>query len=666
MAGEIIYSSYRKEALDALQNLYWGINSGQVSDTDKESAYLLKTGDSGEGDYYFNTDQFVIDSVHNSIGINTISSEGHSLAINAVDGFCLQLIYNDVDSNPTNYANIHVDSGGNLIIDASGGVVSFNDNNIYTTGGAGIGAGDITGGVVNVGYGFRITNTAAANAVLRGNGTNFVSSAAAALTRTDDTNVTLTLGGTPSTALLDAVSLTLGWSGQLAVSRGGSGVSSHTAYAVLCGGTTATGAVQSITSVGSSGQVLTSNGAGALPTFQDASGGEVYWELNESDNSIYNTNDSGNGAVGIGTNGSYDCRGIFDVYKEGNIYLVHDTTDGSTQTLYLPGHIFMAPYNGSNICYLQARRGNSSGSTELQMRVYNAGSLVEAIRINYVGNVGIGDTSPTEGKLVVIGGAYKGVYATSDSDIGVYGYSAAAHGIEGKTISDSQYQAGVHGVEDGYDSCYGVWGESLNSSIGVYGTGSTGVYGVGTAYGVVGNGTVYDFYATGSGTNYGPFTGGHEVKISDIIPKEQYLKGMIVSCTGEVMVRKDSISSTLPIVVLSSESNDKKVFGVFNSIVELRKDHWYEKSEGEYFAAINALGEGRVLVTNINGNIECGDYITTSNIAGYGMKQEDDLMHNYTLGKVTETIDWEIITETLVYNNVQYKVYLIGVIYTSA
>lgn len=46
-----------------------------------------------------------------------------------------------------------------------------------------------------------------------------------ALTRTNDTNVTLTLGGTPSTALLKASSLTLGWTGQLSPSRGGTGVS---------------------------------------------------------------------------------------------------------------------------------------------------------------------------------------------------------------------------------------------------------------------------------------------------------------------------------------------------------------------------------------------------------------------------------------------------------
>ena len=41
----------------------------------------------------------------------------------------------------------------------------------------------------------------------------------AALTKVDDTNVTLTLGGSPTTSLLTATSLTLGWSGTLADAR---------------------------------------------------------------------------------------------------------------------------------------------------------------------------------------------------------------------------------------------------------------------------------------------------------------------------------------------------------------------------------------------------------------------------------------------------------------
>lgn len=58
-------------------------------------------------------------------------------------------------------------------------------------------------------------------------------SAPAALTKTDDTNVTLTLGGSASTALLNAASLTLGWTGQLATSRGGTGLASFTANQVF-------------------------------------------------------------------------------------------------------------------------------------------------------------------------------------------------------------------------------------------------------------------------------------------------------------------------------------------------------------------------------------------------------------------------------------------------
>lgn len=49
-----------------------------------------------------------------------------------------------------------------------------------------------------------------------------------ALTRVNDSNVTVTLGGSPSTALLQAASLTLGWTGLLALTRGGTGVSSVT------------------------------------------------------------------------------------------------------------------------------------------------------------------------------------------------------------------------------------------------------------------------------------------------------------------------------------------------------------------------------------------------------------------------------------------------------
>lgn len=73
------------------------------------------------------------------------------------------------------------------------------------------------------------------------------------LTRTDDTNVTLTLGGTPTGALINAVSLTLGWTGQLAVGRGGTGASTLTGV-VIGNGTSAMTAV-----AGTANQLLRRN-----------------------------------------------------------------------------------------------------------------------------------------------------------------------------------------------------------------------------------------------------------------------------------------------------------------------------------------------------------------------------------------------------------------------
>lgn len=94
---------------------------------------------------------------------------------------------------------------------------------------------------------------------------------AASLTSSNDTNVTLTLGGTPTTALLHAASITAGWTGTLAVGRGGLGIATtptngqipigngtnYTAAAITAGtGISVTNGVGSIT--------VASTGVGSL------------------------------------------------------------------------------------------------------------------------------------------------------------------------------------------------------------------------------------------------------------------------------------------------------------------------------------------------------------------------------------------------------------------
>jgi hypothetical protein len=54
------------------------------------------------------------------------------------------------------------------------------------------------------------------------------------------------------------------------VTSGGTGIATTTAYSVVFTGTTATGAFQAAAGPGTAGYLLTSNGAGALPTFQAA------------------------------------------------------------------------------------------------------------------------------------------------------------------------------------------------------------------------------------------------------------------------------------------------------------------------------------------------------------------------------------------------------------
>lgn len=97
-------------------------------------------------------------------------------------------------------------------------------------------------------------NTTAVKQYLSQTGTGVISAApvwatisggditGAALTKTDDTNVTLTLGGTPATALLRAASLTLGWTGVLSLARGGS--NADLSAAVSNGGIVWTNATQ--------------------------------------------------------------------------------------------------------------------------------------------------------------------------------------------------------------------------------------------------------------------------------------------------------------------------------------------------------------------------------------------------------------------------------------
>lgn len=151
------------------------------------------------------------------------------------------------------------------------------------------------------------------------------------------------------------------------------------------------------------------------------------------------------------------------------------------------------------------------------------------------------------------------------------------------------------------------------------------------------------------------FTGHH-----DSCSIEDIEVGEIVESTGELWI-SSGISTSLPYVKSSITSMSKSVYGV---VAEKSIESGRSLRVGnKYPYTINSLGEGKVWVTNINGNIENGDYVTSSVIKGHGMLQNDDILHNYTVAKCTQTIDWNNITDSIDHEGIAYKKVLLSCTY---
>jgi hypothetical protein len=178
--------------------------------------------------------------------------------------------------------------------------------------------------------------------------------------------------------------------------------------------------------------------------------------------------------------------------------------------------------------------------------------------------------------------------------------------------------------------------------------------------------------------SFSPFTGCHLIYFETSNTSPVPIPGMIVSTTG--IVSKPSVINTLCTVKLSDKVNDKRVFGVYayseDSKTSSQQEYIidfngkYVKNPGYsakmttlYYAA--ALGEGCILVSNYTGEVQNGDYITSSPISGYGCLQADDILHSYTVAKCTEDIDWSSISKNIIcpLDGKMYKSYLAACTY---
>ena len=153
------------------------------------------------------------------------------------------------------------------------------------------------------------------------------------------------------------------------------------------------------------------------------------------------------------------------------------------------------------------------------------------------------------------------------------------------------------------------------------------------------------------------FTGQHMSSIVDVTPTNvSNCIGLIVSSNqNDYMTinggtplkgaKNIHVNEAIPVVKISTKAQDKACFGVISSGEDPNESSREQRSgrivgafykeSGDNRVYVNSLGEGGVWVVNTNGNLEAGDYITTSNVSGYGMKQTSEFLANYTVAKIT-------------------------------
>ena len=173
----------------------------------------------------------------------------------------------------------------------------------------------------------------------------------------------------------------------------------------------------------------------------------------------------------------------------------------------------------------------------------------------------------------------------------------------------------------------------------------------------------------GAVVNLNTFTGQHRNIVKGVNPTNIGTRiGLIVSADNNENIKVNggvvrgleaiTINETIPLVSVTTKAYDKQVFGVVSGSEDpdSRQDTYgrvtcsFMKEEGDDRIFINSLGEGAMWISNQNGPLTSGDYVTSSHIPGYGMKQDSEFLANYTVAKITMDCDF------LITPRIKYKI----------
>lgn len=240
-------------------------------------------------------------------------------------------------------------------------------------------------------------------------------------------------GGTTGLTFSGAVATeTLG--GTLVVSNGGTGNTTFTAYSVICAGTTATGQFQNVSGVGTSGQVLTSNGAGMLPTWQSGGGGGIS-QIDGDSGSATGSTITFTATPTAGSTISFDASGASVVFN------VSDASDNTLFGLSAGnGSISGSANTGFGTVSLT---GLTSGSFNTAVGMASAGSIQDGTANTAIGYQALSQLVSGNGN-VIIGQGSGTSYTTNESN----------NIIIGTAILGTAAESAVTRIGEGQSECY--------------------------------------------------------------------------------------------------------------------------------------------------------------------------------------------------------------------
>lgn len=128
--------------------------------------------------------------------------------------------------------------------------------------------------------------------------------------------------------------------------------------------------------------------------------------------------------------------------------------------------------------------------------------------------------------------------------------------------------------------------------------------------------------------------------------------GMLVSNTNTYynfdFTQSPTIDQSIPTIQLCKKQQDPTIVGVISGCENFSReyDHGvfktvYRQEDGVNRVIVSTNGLSSMWVTDINGSFNNGDFITSSNIPGYGMKQmPPNIQYNFTWARIMQDCDF--------------------------